>query len=347
MQSKVDSSFHRVSVGLAASILYNMVLHKISRRVFLKPILPSFFVTTRCNLKCSYCRIIKFPLKELTTADTMRILEKIRPGNQALSITGGEPTVRKDIIPVLKKARELDFKPIFFNTNGLLLDRMESILLYVDYLIISLDTLNHEKWDAILGVRNASGRIIRNIRTYAALQKAHGFRMVINPVITSGNIGDIYEIIKFCKEIGVMVSPVPEDDWKNPEANLLENKDYHRLINDLLAFKQNGGRHIVVTRQFLEQVRDFAAHDCLPTLVPRIYPDGSVFYPCTPCEKVYGNILDYASLNALLREAHGREGLPACAYGGRHCFMSCFMEPANMVDRPLRMLREQLRSVGR
>ena len=345
MKKKSDFRFRKISVGLMTSILYNMMLHKMARDRFLKPLLPSFFVTTRCNLRCSYCRVIKVPVKELSTADTFRILEKIRPGNQALSITGGEPTVRKDIVPILRMVRKLNFKPIFFNTNALTLHRMEPILDLVDYLIISLDSLDQPKWDGILGVKNASSTIIGNIVKYAGYQKARGFRMIINPVITAYNIEDIYGIIDFCKQIGVLVSPVPEDDWKKPEANLVHNPHYHKLIHDLLEFKSNGGKHIVVTSQFLRQVSHFTRHNCLPTLVPRVYPDGSVFYPCTPLEKVYGNLLDYPSLNTLLKEAFHKEGLPGCALSSEMCFMSCFMEPANMIANPLNMLAEQMKSI--
>jgi MoaA/NifB/PqqE/SkfB family radical SAM enzyme len=337
--------FNRTSIGFLNNIFLNILKTRYSGKSFLRPVLPSFFATLRCDLKCSYCGLVKKQIKELPTDQTHRLLEKIRPQNQALSITGGEPLVRSDIIDILKKVKELKFAPLFFNTNATLLHEKEECLKYVDYLLISLDSLDQNKWNKILGANGVSKTIIDNIKQCSQLQKKYGFRIIISSVITHETIDDIYEVIDFCERHNIFISPVPEDDCAKAHANLINNEKYYRLIRDIIEMKRKGKNHIVVSNIFLNQILKFPEHNCIPTLVPRIYPDGSVFYPCSPLEKIYGNLLDYPNLNTLLKEAHRKQGLPVCAYNTKKCFMSCFMEPTNMIERPIRLAYEYLKNL--
>lgn len=345
-KNRVETNrFKKMSYGMLYNILENIVRLKISKKFFLKPILPSFFVTNRCQLKCNYCGLRKKNVKELPFEQTAMLLEKIRPQNSALSITGGEPLIRNDIVDILKKARELRFAPIFFNTNALLLHKNEEILKYVDYLLISMDSVNIQKWDTILGVKGASKTIIANIIEYSKLQKKYGFRIIINSVITHNNIEDIYDVIDFAEQIKVLASPVPEDVFNEISTNLINNHNYYKLLNDIIKMKNNGKTHIIVSELFLKQIQGFSYHNCFPTLVPRIYPDGSVFYPCSHLGVFYGNLLDYADLNSLLKEAFKRKGLPKCSFNTNKCFMSCFMEPTNTIEHPIKTFYEQLKTM--
>ena len=341
----MGNNFRRTSPGFIKNILINNLNRKLSKKSFFRPILPSFFATLRCNLKCTYCGLVKSQVEELSTGQTYELLEKIRPGCQALSITGGEPLVRSDIIAIVNKVRELDFKPVFFNTNAMLLHKNEEILRLVDYLIISLDSLNQTKWDKMLGVKGAAKIIIGNIEKYVKKQKEFGFRIVINPVITSENIVDIYEVMEFCTKNDVYVSPVPEDDWTRTNRNLIDNPKYYKLINDIIEMKKEGHKNIAVTNVFLNQILNFSEHNCLPTLVPRIYPDGSVFYPCTPLENKYGKLQDHKNLIVMLKEAFRNQGNPDCTFNTKKCFMSCFMEPTNMIEKTCTLMLEQIRNI--
>jgi MoaA/NifB/PqqE/SkfB family radical SAM enzyme len=337
--------FNKVSLGLILNIAINAIKRKFSLNTFFRPILPSLFVTLRCDLNCSYCGLIKKRVKELSTKDTFRLLEKIRPYNSALSITGGEPLVRSDIPDILKKTKELKFGPVFFNTNASLLHEKEDILKYIDYLIVSLDSLDENKWDRILGVKGASRTIIGNIKAYSKAQERYGFKMIINAVITPENIPDIYKVMDFCRQHDLFVSPVPEDQWGDINSDLINNPGYHKLVEDMIAMKKEGNNNIALSNIFLDQIMKFEGHNCLPTLVPRIYPDGSVFYPCTPIEKIYGNLLDYPDLNTMLIEAYKKEKLPECAFNGKKCFMACFMEPTNMIEHPFSLIKQQLEHI--
>lgn len=83
-------------------------------------------VTNRCNLTCPVCfanaaaaGYVYEPTKEQITA----MLENLRATKPvpatALQFSGGEPTIRKDLFEFIKKAKELGFRHVEINTNGL------------------------------------------------------------------------------------------------------------------------------------------------------------------------------------------------------------------------------------
>src|SRR5437764_3317030 len=90
------------------------------------PYAVTFYVTHKCNLACSYCTQKEPDVfsDELSTADTIRILKKIRRETDSIVITGGEPTLRTDIEDLVAAARQqIKFRSVLLITNGTLLDR--------------------------------------------------------------------------------------------------------------------------------------------------------------------------------------------------------------------------------
>ncbi len=82
-------------------------------------------VTNRCNLKCPVCfanasaaGYVYEPTKEQVTG----MLENLRATKPvpatALQFSGGEPTIRKDLPDLVRKAKELGFRHVEINTNG-------------------------------------------------------------------------------------------------------------------------------------------------------------------------------------------------------------------------------------
>jgi uncharacterized radical SAM superfamily Fe-S cluster-containing enzyme len=89
-------------------------------------VLTNLLVTNRCDLRCSYCfmnagasgRVYKSTMEQLR--DLMIQARNERPmGSKALQITGGEPTIRDDLLDIVKMAKELGFTHVQVNTNGL------------------------------------------------------------------------------------------------------------------------------------------------------------------------------------------------------------------------------------
>jgi cyclic pyranopterin phosphate synthase len=108
-------------------------------------------VTDRCNLRCSYC----MPAQGVKLLPQDRVLsyeELLRVATQAVAVgiekirvTGGEPLVRKGIVPFLKRlARIPGLEELVLTTNGTLLQGMARELkdAGVQRLNVSLDSLD-------------------------------------------------------------------------------------------------------------------------------------------------------------------------------------------------------------
>jgi uncharacterized radical SAM superfamily Fe-S cluster-containing enzyme len=88
--------------------------------------LANLVVTNRCDLNCWYCfffakragYIYEPSLEELRKAVKLLRAEKPVPGN-ALQITGGEPSLREDIIEIVKMTKEEGVDHVQYNTNGI------------------------------------------------------------------------------------------------------------------------------------------------------------------------------------------------------------------------------------
>jgi cyclic pyranopterin phosphate synthase len=74
-----------------------------------------------CNLACDYCTITPaMRRRELSTAAVLRALDDGRArGYDALSLTGGEPTIRPDLLGLVKAARARGYADIKLQSNGL------------------------------------------------------------------------------------------------------------------------------------------------------------------------------------------------------------------------------------
>jgi len=72
-----------------------------------------------CNNNCRFCvQAHKKHLGNRTTEEIKKDLEKARKRCDSVVLTGGEPTIRKDIIKLVSYAKELSYKTIQIQTNG-------------------------------------------------------------------------------------------------------------------------------------------------------------------------------------------------------------------------------------
>jgi uncharacterized radical SAM superfamily Fe-S cluster-containing enzyme len=92
-----------------------------------KPTLVEIEVTRRCNLRCPVCFMSADAAEaDPSLLDLEQLFKKIReqagtaPGIQ---ITGGEPTVRRDLPEIVRLGREAGFEGIEVNTNGIVISR--------------------------------------------------------------------------------------------------------------------------------------------------------------------------------------------------------------------------------
>lgn len=165
-----------------------------------------FEITYRCNLRCKMCGYYgekgtrPDPKEELSLANIKKILDDICSFSPFITITGGEPLVRKDIINVLEfiKERNLKFGLI---TNGTLMNTdiaKNLALLDPNFINVSIDgpEMIHEK---VRG-NNTFNRAIEGIK----LLKNNGYsKITINCVISNINFEHLVEMVNLANELDV------------------------------------------------------------------------------------------------------------------------------------------------
>ncbi len=87
-----------------------------------------------CNLFCDYCTISPaMRARSLDAAAVDRAMQRARAdGYDAISFTGGEPTIRGDLLALVRRARLLGFADIKLQSNGLLLGAGRNLERLVD-----------------------------------------------------------------------------------------------------------------------------------------------------------------------------------------------------------------------
>jgi MoaA/NifB/PqqE/SkfB family radical SAM enzyme len=332
----------------------------------LHPRVAIYYVTGQCNLNCAYCEDFgsrrneqnQFPLP---LDQALQILRVIRSGVDALMLTGGEPLMHPEIDQIVLRAkRELKFRELTLISNGFLLPQHEAALPAVDRLIVSLDSLDPQLWSQTIGVPPASAEtILSNIAHYAKLQRKFGYRMIVNAVITpetingtgngqNGTRNTLDELITFCNHHNLLISFSPQSYNNWPRYELTVSPAYQEFIQKLLQLKRENAP-ILGSDLYLRTLAAFEPYDCYPTLVPRIYPNGELSYPCRPLEKADNgqggravNLLqveNWAEAWKLAREIYGQP--PRTCHS---CFQQCYAEPSLMAANPLPWLLESLRS---
>jgi cyclic pyranopterin phosphate synthase len=163
-------------------------------------------LTDRCNFRCSYCSPAGPEACDdlLARADLARLVAIFaRLGVRRVRLTGGEPTLRKDLLDVVRDvAATPGVEEIALTTNGHLLATMARPLREagVTRLNVSLDTLDPERLHAISGRAATLDRIVAGIG--AALSA--GFASVkLNVVVQGGvNDGEVGDLARFAWRFG-------------------------------------------------------------------------------------------------------------------------------------------------
>jgi pyruvate formate lyase activating enzyme len=256
------------------------------------PYAVTFYATHKCNLACSYCTQKEPDVfsEELPTTETIRLLRRIRKECDSIVITGGEPTLRADIEELVEAARfECKFRSLLLITNGTLLDRKQRILGAVTGLVVSLDALATDPTNP-LSKPAALPKVLENLEL-AKERLGSPRRITISTVIEEWNLSEVERLLDWCAEQGFVFAAQSAQTEKMPNLALLQNARYQTLVDKIIERRRNGVQAINGTPRTIETLLRFREFECFPTMFPRVYPNGDVFYPCEPLHKIAGNLL--------------------------------------------------------
>ena len=115
-------------------------------------------VTDRCNFRCVYCMPVEgldwLPKKDILSYEEItEVVRQLAPlGLRRLRITGGEPTIRPDLVSLVRMLREIsDIEDIALSTNGVKLLTLSAPLKEagLDRVNMSADSLRDDRIIAI------------------------------------------------------------------------------------------------------------------------------------------------------------------------------------------------------
>ena len=180
----------------------------------------SVLFTPGCNLRCGFChnwRIAVDPKPPfLQEAVALKILESRKKYVDAVVITGGEPTMHKELPKFLAKLKMRSFQ-IKLDTNGFYPEVLEECLGYVDYVALDLKT-SPEKYK-LLGAKNIN-KLLRTIEMLKMDRVEYEFRTTVVPeIITSEDVNKICELTKGSKTYAIQQF-VPHDTLEKRFENL-------------------------------------------------------------------------------------------------------------------------------
>ena len=163
-------------------------------------------VTDRCNYRCSYCvpadGAARSSREELLSFEEIAALVKVFVGLgvRRVRLTGGEPTVRRDLPTLVRMLRAIDgLAEIALSTNGHLLAELAAPLRAagVDRLNVSLDSLDPAKFQRI----TRGGDLPRVLVGLEAARAAQFRSVKLNTVAIKGfNDDEVTAICRFAWE---------------------------------------------------------------------------------------------------------------------------------------------------
>jgi len=169
------------------------------------PILTLIDITNKCNLRCPICfanaavtgNVVEPTFDEVVK--TMKYLRSLKPySNVAVSFSGGEPTLRKELPDMIRKAYELGFLQVMLITNGIKfkdLDYCREIKeTGLQTVYLQFDGTTPETWEKTRGFNlwPIKQRIIKNLR------KSGFDSVVLVPTIAKGvSDHEVGNIIQF------------------------------------------------------------------------------------------------------------------------------------------------------
>ncbi|KAH8878876.1 molybdenum cofactor biosynthesis protein 1 B [Thozetella sp. PMI_491] len=202
-------------------------------------------VTERCNLRCLYCMpeegVPLSPSQDLLTTPEIVLLSSlfVSEGVTKIRLTGGEPTVRRDIVPLMQQIGALrahGLKELCLTTNGLSLHRkldamVEAGLTGVN---LSLDTL--DPWQFQLMTRRAGfSAVQKSIDRILELNRAGaGIKFKINCVVMRGlNHNEILPFVELTRDQDIevrFIEYMPFDGNKWSEGKMFSYREMLELI---------------------------------------------------------------------------------------------------------------------
>lgn len=243
------------------------------------PLTVTLQITRKCNLKCIYCSESEYipdpPLNKI-----FKMIKNLK-GVPRIIVSGGEPTLRSDLIPILKECKKnFDIVALASNCTQFNEEQFD----YLDYIDVTIDGPRkiHNR------IRGSYEDIINGIWKL----KEYNQEFSIVMVILEQNKNYLPYIAHMADSIGAnklkILCPIPKGRGKKVIQNKISSKEIISIAKDLKIKKEEFGWKIHISLTNWERIGE--GHAIL------IHPNGdlvaSPVWTKENCLDYIGNILN-------------------------------------------------------
>jgi molybdenum cofactor biosynthesis enzyme MoaA len=158
-----------------------------------------------CNLWCDYCTIgPELRGRALSTAQVVAALRDGRArGLDALSLTGGEPTIRRDLLAIVAAGRKLGYADVKVQSNGLMFAQGDNLARLLaagaTRLHISVHTHEESRYEDLVRRTGTYALMVAGLRRAAD----SGAALVVDLIVKRDTMGRLPAAIEWLHEQGV------------------------------------------------------------------------------------------------------------------------------------------------
>lgn len=202
------------------------------------PKISCVLFTAGCNFDCPYCHnpeLVKAPFTSIATEEIVAFLEKRQSLLDGVVITGGEPTLQKDLPAFCEKIKSLGFL-LKLDTNGSRPEIVRSLIKnrQVDYIAMDVKTLPDHYFPHI-AQHTSPETILKSIHLIRNSGISHEFRTTcVKPFVDTDIIKKIARLINGA-DLFVLQQAAIGDTVLRPE--FFDSRDWKIKPSELQSFK--------------------------------------------------------------------------------------------------------------
>lgn len=209
-----------------------------------------------CNNNCRFCCVGEQEKFELTTDEIIEELNfSKKNGIEKIVFTGGEPTIRKDIIQLVSYASNLGFKEVVVITNGRMTSYPDFFNKLVDAgltgICFSLLDIREDVYEHLCQVKGSFKQLMRSLD----LAKKSDLLVSTITIMTKLNYENLPNIAKFLNDFKnehphffcefMFINPT-ESAWKHREELVPKISEVTPYIHKSLEFAKKNNLHLNV-----------------------------------------------------------------------------------------------------
>lgn len=230
-----------------------------------RPVWCTWQVTYRCNFRCRFCPYWKRPPAPdiQTVADFQRGAHALSQfGSLFVSMAGGEPLLRKDVVDIIRAVSRYHFP--FLTTNGWhVTPELARALWQADLAgaSVSLDYADADRHDAARGRKGAFERAVAALEILRDTRVARYQRVNMMAVLMNDNLGEIEALLKLATRMGINFMVQPYAPEKNKTDRFVNRED---VATELVRLKMRYPRFLSNTHflSLFNKARDIGIDGC-------------------------------------------------------------------------------------